>query len=316
MNEIGQKSKTHSMRFVGLEYLRVIAIGFVFWQHAMSTTGHSSLENVGPLNIGQLGVAIFLAISGGLAGLSKAPENTWLWRRLTRIYPPYLIVIVISLSAAWLTSYKPVTWDLVVMQLVGLAGLTHGGAIINVPTWFISLLLVCYFTTWLIRKASPKFAILVAILLAIMACSLKGFDALAVSHASTYFFAFWLAGQRPELRKVELGLIVICQLLLGILSTDVMLNGAVALASLAVFSGLTLPKSKVVDWLAQKSYFFYLIHGPIIVVLASLFPSEIILVVTLASLLGWSGALVLEWISDRVLQRILSLNLLVRHRVS
>jgi peptidoglycan/LPS O-acetylase OafA/YrhL len=138
-----------------------------------------------------------------------------------------------------------------------------------------------------------------------MACSRQGFESLAFSHAATYLFTFWLAVRRSDNRKFAFGLIALAQLLLGILLNDVMLNGALAIISLTFFTGLGLPNSRLVDWLANKSYFFYLIHGPIIVVLASLFPSHVALVVSLAILIGWAGASALERTNNRLLEFVL-----------
>jgi peptidoglycan/LPS O-acetylase OafA/YrhL len=53
--------------------LRIVALALVAAQHILSLSNLDHWTNLGPINIGQLGVGIFLAISGLLARTANRP---------------------------------------------------------------------------------------------------------------------------------------------------------------------------------------------------------------------------------------------------
>src|SRR5437879_5488844 len=96
-----------AQRLVGLDYLRVLAVGLVAIQHGLSVLDRlDDTQIVFNLNYGQVGVAIFLAVSGFLAAINPSTPLTWLWRRLMQIYPAYWVAMLISFFLTWVSGYK------------------------------------------------------------------------------------------------------------------------------------------------------------------------------------------------------------------
>src|ERR1044072_3474664 len=68
-------------RIDGLGGLRIFAIALVTVQQVLSFDDQCRWTNYGRVTIGQRGVAIFLAISGLLAGSARRPPIAWLIQR-------------------------------------------------------------------------------------------------------------------------------------------------------------------------------------------------------------------------------------------
>src|SRR5438034_10716661 len=81
----GERAK----RYGGLDVLRILAILLVTAQHSLSLSDRDEWPTWQQINIGQLGVAIFLILSGLAAGQDHRPPVAWLARRLARIMPAY-----------------------------------------------------------------------------------------------------------------------------------------------------------------------------------------------------------------------------------
>ncbi len=129
----------------GLDVLRICAAGLVTADHALSLTDHESLTTLQGVNVGELGVAIFVGISGLLSSTSHRSPTQWLSQRLCRIYPAYWLTMLLSFTLASLTGYKSFTWKQFLSQMLGTGLLTHEAReLINMPSWFISLILLCY----------------------------------------------------------------------------------------------------------------------------------------------------------------------------
>ena len=83
------------------------------------------------LDMGQVGVAIFLGISALLGSTSRRRPVPWLVQRLRRLFPAYWLVMIVSFIVAWATGYKTFTPGQVVSQMLGLGLLTHPGSLVN-----------------------------------------------------------------------------------------------------------------------------------------------------------------------------------------
>lgn len=137
----------------GLDSLRLFALFLVTWQHAASVLGAYAEITWRGISPGQTGVAIFCGISGYLA-FHVTPRSTrgWFFRRLLGIFPSYWVVTIFAfVIAITFGSNKPVTLGLFVSQMLGLGYLTHGWQLINVVSWFVSLILVCYTFSFIAR---------------------------------------------------------------------------------------------------------------------------------------------------------------------
>lgn len=131
--------------FRGLDTLRVFSLTLITWQHVASVLGFDAQTQWHRITPGQTGVAIFCAISGLLAFASQPPDlGLWIKKRLLRIFPAYWIVTIFAFLLVLIWPSKPVTIGLFVSQMLGLGFFTHGWALVNIVSWFVSLILLCY----------------------------------------------------------------------------------------------------------------------------------------------------------------------------
>src|SRR4051812_222042 len=113
-------SEAEPGHFPGLDVVRVFALCLVTMQHALGLVGHVDWTVSGRLSIGQAGVALFLGVSGFLAGRSRRRPLPWLVQRLWRIFPAYWIAIGVSFCLVGLaTGHKHFGAHQVVAQLAG-----------------------------------------------------------------------------------------------------------------------------------------------------------------------------------------------------
>jgi peptidoglycan/LPS O-acetylase OafA/YrhL len=251
-------------RDIGLDYMRVAGLFLVVWQHSCSVLSQDRLTDVGSLNLGQLGVSFFLILSGYLASHTNRKPVNWAIARLQRLYPPYWLAIVTSLLGAWVLHYKPITVDLVLAELAGIAWFTHGSQIVNIPTWFISFLLLCYLIAFILRyfPAGGTVSLLTAVAISYLA--FRGFNSLALTHLSTFLIGYWIGGARSNrTQKWLYGFIAVTIGLSTIAGSPWALYSGLAIL---VF-GIALQFERIDPYsrrLAESSYLVYLVHGPIL----------------------------------------------------
>ena len=135
----------------GLDAARILAMILVVIQHTLSLSDREDLTLMAGLSIGQLGVAIFLVVSGLLSCESRRTPFAWLSQRLCRIYPAFWIAMIGSFCLATLSGYKNASLGQVASQMLGTGLWTHADELVNSPTWFVSLILACYLATFLSR---------------------------------------------------------------------------------------------------------------------------------------------------------------------
>jgi len=162
------------LRNSGIEYLKLLAMMLVTAQHSASVINMYQWTLIGDLSWGQFGVSMFMAISGYYSVTGHDPAFPWLVKRLRRLFPAYWLVTILAFILAWATG-RPFTVFQVVSQMAGTGFFTHGWNLINVVSWYISLLLLCYGITAASRLSSrPVWVIAGAGVVAMM---------LLVSHA-------------------------------------------------------------------------------------------------------------------------------------
>lgn len=130
--------RPESARFWAYDGLRLFAMSCIALRHLMSITAYEAI----PLPR-FLGLGVITTLSGFLAMKTTSPS--WMnsfRKRLFRLYIPYWQVLIIILIANYLTSYKPMSFDLLMSQIAGTAYFTHPGQQIGIHTWFVSLMLV------------------------------------------------------------------------------------------------------------------------------------------------------------------------------
>ena len=147
-------AKSSGDKVFGLDTLRVFALVLITWQHAASVLGAENETQWRSISLGQTGVGIFCTISGFLAfNYPRRINNKWLFSRLIRIFPSYWIVTIISFFLVIVFgSNKPVSIFLFISQMFGLGYFTHGWILVNVVSWFISLILLCYVFSFIAEK--------------------------------------------------------------------------------------------------------------------------------------------------------------------
>jgi peptidoglycan/LPS O-acetylase OafA/YrhL len=280
-------------RSPGLDALRLAALLLVTAQHAFSLTGHLEWLTLHDVNAGTAGVALFIAISGFLAGCSRQPPAEWLFRRLVRVYPAYWIVMAGCFVLARATGYKPFGPGQVASQMLGTGLFTHGEQLVNVPTWFISLLLACYLGLFLLRLLPwPRIALLLAA--APLAWWEAGTDYLGrLIHFPTFFAAAAVAAICPARhRPLGLALAGAAFLLRAPWSMGCFYTGATLLAVGAVLGWRRAPLWPVP--IAEYSYEYYLVHGVFLVAAVKLLPDQPAAAIALGVVLSALAALLLR----------------------
>jgi hypothetical protein len=267
----------------GFDAIRCLAMALVALRHWLSISGFDN--HVIPRS---MGLGIFCALSGYLAVRSGAHDRPtgWLVAKLLRIYPPYVLTLAAIFLLNYAYRYKPMSWDLLAAQVLGIAAFTHTGRLVGVHTWFISLILLCYATAALIRY-DRRFLPAAAVV------------ALALSRGDDFegcilaFLAGCAVGLSSSPRRDGLGLILACVLAIatGHPEFSFPLRGIVAL-----LVGMSLA-GRPIGWLRSTREFcyeFYLVHGAVYLGLAVVFrfhPVANLLIGTpLAVLAAWSVA--------------------------
>ena len=311
-----QLTKPCVRRDDGLDYIRVAGLLLVMWQHSCSILSEDRRTDLGSLNLGQLGVSFFLIISGYLASRSTRKPVEWIVSRLRRIFPAYWLAIAASLLGAKIFEYKPISWHLIIAQLAGVAWFTHGSQIINVPTWFISLLLLCYAIAFILRflPGGGTLSLIAAGGLSFIA--FEGINPLTLTHISTFLVGYWIGNACPgRIRNWLFGLMIFWIAILTIAGSKWTFYSIIAILAL----GIGLHLKSVDRWsqrVAKYSYFTYLVHGPILLATTFLFTKSwwVVISIGLPAVAIGTGLLAM---SARLLDRSLSrlFNVLQRESV-
>jgi peptidoglycan/LPS O-acetylase OafA/YrhL len=164
--------------------------------------------------------------------------------------------------------------------MLGTGLFTHARHLVNVPTWFVSLLLACYLILFLVRLSPwPRAASAVwALLLALWAFRTSSMGQSV--HVPTFFIASALAALCPPSWRAAAFLAAGAAFLLRTPWSDA--SGYPALAFLAVGLALLLPRLPAgLTRLASYSYEFYLVHGITLVGTLHLLPARPALAIAL-----------------------------------
>jgi len=248
-----------SDHLASLDLLRLLAIVLVTVQHAMSVTDHYALTQVGTLSLGQAGVALFCALSGFLAARDPRPASRWLWRRLLRIYPAYWIVMAASFVVTRAFHDKPFTAYQLLSQMAGIGFFTHGWELVNVVSWFISLILLCYTVTF-VAKVTGKPILLYLSAAAVAGLLLAGHWESSLSRHMITFCLAGVCGLMGRRLPIRAGWIVAALVLCQWLNPQ-FLYGALSLLLLTV--ALALPTLSLPGGTVAGGYVYeyFLLHG-------------------------------------------------------
>lgn len=288
-------SLANTHRQPGLDYLRLLAIVLVTVQHGMSVLGLYGQTDIRGVSYGQLGVAIFCAISGFLAfGRPGEAVGAWFFARLKGIFPAYWVAMLFSFLVTWVFHAKDFsTWQFV-SQMLGLGYFTHGWNLVNIVSWFISLILLCYVIAALARMSGRPLGVLA--MTALVAA------ALIVSHEevdlSRHVLAFVLGGcvylLPVTLRNSAITLFVILLLAMWLYLSLQFSYATLAVLALYVAVSLPIPGSLLMANLSRYIYEYFLIHGIFLVGMVRFMPSQPFVGVIIAILMSMASAYIIK----------------------
>ncbi|WP_158265108.1 acyltransferase family protein [Blastopirellula marina] len=288
-------------RLVWLDAARLMAMGMVALQHLITICDVQPPRMLLGLDPGQVGVAMFFAISGLLAAQGKQGHPvSWLSKRLSRIYLPYWIAVTGVLTANYITQYKPAPLSLVLAEYAGIVGWTHRGDIIGVYFWFVSLLLFCY-----LLAAAVKFDRRILPLLVVAAIVWLRWDVGYASNTLAFLTGLSLGqlGMRPSF-KWTMAVTVVAGALTIVVHQGfacVSIAGMTILTTAIPFS-LHEQAEKVIAKLSEMSYHFYLAHVPFYLAADKLFPNHLFMVFVLGTAGAMVGAVAL-YVMDAYLRK-------------
>lgn len=244
----------------GLDYLRLGAVALVVYQHALSLRELDDYTSLWGVNAGQLGVGIFLGVSGLLAQESHRPPAAWLWSRLVRIYPAFWIAMVVSFILAGVSGYKKFDAWQVVSQLAGTGLFTHGD-LVNQPTWFVSLLLLGYVFLFVARVVRAPIALSWVGIVVSASLAAADYRTMLTEHAVSFFAGYLVAALWRSDHQRGIACLIGAALFapLAVLRIE-FTNTMISLVLLAA----ALQRQRSGTWvrfLVGFSYEFYLVHG-------------------------------------------------------
>lgn len=184
-------------------------------------------------------------------------------------------------------------------QLLGIGLFTHPYNLVNTPTWFISLLLLCYAGVFFAKVSGGPVvcgALVSLVLLVWVHLETKPW---LTSHLLTFSIAATISfGIRPERIKVA-SLSAGCAFLIA--SWDQASFSYTGLALILIGAGMyPIPVPRMIHLIVEFSYEYYLIHGIFLFGMVRFMPLHPILAVTSGIALAALGAVLLKTVLDRV----------------
>jgi peptidoglycan/LPS O-acetylase OafA/YrhL len=250
--------------FVAFDWLRIVAITMVAVHHALTTCNLSSTwQNI---NLGQVGVGIFCAISGFLAlRFANSDDEAWLRRRLIKVFVPYWLSLPpLFLANAWF-AYHPAGIDLIIAEFLGIGLFTHRHELVGDHVWFISLIVVCYFLAYLTRRNRAFFPLAIVAALAFMPWFPRVGGHLLAFTGGAMLGCLATNGTRLVVAAVMVGALAIGMSTTG---RPVLWYPIIALALIAPLSIVVGEQSPKLAMISDATYEFYLVNTPLYLLLA------------------------------------------------
>jgi peptidoglycan/LPS O-acetylase OafA/YrhL len=260
---------------------------------------HSGIVEPGYFLFRHFGVVAYPAVFGFFmvsgysiaASLASRPDG-YLFRRIRRIYPTYLLALAFStlillphplhLPAGQVI--VPNSWQTVVSNVFMLQGTLTQSLLANGPIWSLAIEWWCYIAAiLLIRWSNWVTKLLIALSFASMVIYIRskgyivGDNNMPLGLCVPLFAWAWLTGfsYQREPTKTNFAVMMLLPLVMFEVGPTISLASIVIAASaLAVYFSKSIHiKSKkaerVIQWLGDMSYPLYVFHAPIFYVLAS-----------------------------------------------
>jgi len=236
--------------------IRFFAATFVFAAHISIWPGIRGLPP--NLNLGNFGVAVFFVLSGFILtynyawlfnqGVGLGSYGRFIWDRLAKIYPLYLLTLLLSIPFELLGHHRIWSWWAMLLQLALLQCILPVDQLrstdhFNVPGWSIScewfFYLLAPFLIWLgLSARRPVYAIVTTVLTAIALAAAAGIWA---THMSAWPGRFAPARAPEFLMGVAAA---ICYLKISVPSqvcTGAATAGGIVLLALALWGNARMP---------------------------------------------------------------------------
>ena len=261
------------MRSTGLDALRVLALALVVLAHVIVVAPLEWPGGVLGTDWGQLGVACFCVMAGFFALGGRRGLGAWAGERVVRLFPAYWLVTLAAFAANAVVGYKPATVGLFVSQMLGLGYFTHGGAnLVNVPSWFLSLIVACYAIAALVRVSKAPRATVAGLSVATVALLAVGFHADFTRQILAFLFG--MAARQyalPERAAPTRAAVALAGAAMIAISANFAYSGW-AVALFLLFAALPMPAWRPVRFVSDVSYELFLVHGPVVVLTARVLP--------------------------------------------
>lgn len=253
---------------IAIKHLRAFAILLIISCHLLQGLG-SSLAFV--FNVG---VQIFLVISGFLYGRKTICTRMWLRKRFVAVYIPYIIFLIIVFPIFFLFSPENVNSSKVVAHVLdiqeylgGVNGLGH--------LWYMTAIALCYLVTPILQLMKKYNGDMVATIFTLLLVVDIAFLNAILYYIFLYAMVYFLSSCKHPLRvilsyPVFMVLILVFSLLFRVKTgIPIMLRCFVAImalvATLECFKRYKFDiTSGMINWLSKYSYYLYLVHVPLI----------------------------------------------------
>lgn len=291
-------SSNNMPRLASFDYLRLFAMILVTLQHGMAVAGYYEQTTWANVNLGQLGVGLFCALSGYLAFLGgAAPALGWLQKRLWQIYPAYWIATVAAFLLTWVAGTKHVDVWLFLSQMAGTGYFTHGWELINIVSWFISLILLCYVIAFVGKWLGvPRLMLVFAIIIALALLATRSEVALS-RHVLTFCVAGLIAQACP---RHAVMLAIVASLFGAALIWPQSIYAAFSIALLALALAWQASETRLTRVASGYVYEYFLVHGIFLVALARFVPRQKLLSGAIAIILAVVAAVILKKLTERL----------------
>lgn len=298
---------TFDRRHNSLNAIRLILAILVIVSHSWPTGGYGEDPHIGTMTLGNWAVAGFFGISGYLITASRLNSRSlldYLWRRVLRIYPAFLVVlIVVAFIIAPITAH--ITGDgpwqaedaasyLLHNALLQIRQYGIGDTLSTVPyphvwngsLWTLFYEFVCYLGIGIIASILPtRWLAAIAIAgLALCAALTVGFEFLNLSAPTTVKYVAQLSGYflggtiiylfRDRIRHSPWLAVAAVGVLVVLVATGITKPFAgLPVAYLMIYAGSALPLQRI-GHTNDISYGMYIYAFPVQQVLVNVFPSQ------------------------------------------
>lgn len=294
-------SSSSQSRNPGLDHLRFFAIILVTLQHALSVLNLYTYTSAFGVSFGQTGVALFCAISGYLSfGRGNETVGRWFLARLQAIFPAYWLAMLFSFLVTWLFSSKDFTGGQFVSQMLGLGFYTHGWQLVNVVSWFISLILLCYVIAAVARwSAQPMLVLMLAVVLSAWLVATRTEVDLS-RHILPFAFGGILRLLPAARRHRTFPWLLAVAVAMWISFGPQFGYSAIAGLMLYLVTSARAPESKLLASSSGYIYEYFLLHGIFLVGMTRFIPSHPLLGVAIAIAISIGSAYLLKRLHERL----------------